>query len=106
MASSLTTTGANKIYKQAKKLSATTKIVCAANARTMCILEWTFTAEVLLEEVSSTPMSLWTLSTRRAAFHLLSTVLASCKKTQAVSKTVALLMLRRSASGPDAPTRW
>ena len=106
MASSQTTTGVNKIYKIARKLSASTKIACAANARMMCILEWISTAEVPTEEASSTPMSLWTLLTKRAAFHLPSTVLASYKKTQAVSWTVALPGLRRSASGPDAPTSY
>jgi hypothetical protein len=58
-----------------------------------------------MEEASSTPMSLWTPLTKRVPSHLPSTGLASYKKTQAVSKTVALLALRRSASGPDAPIR-
>lgn len=105
MASSLTTTGVSKIFRQLIKLSATTKIACVANAKMMCILEWIYTAEVPMEEASSTPMSLWTLSTKRVLSHLPFTGLASYKKTQAVSKTVALLGLRRSASGLDTPIR-
>lgn len=105
MDSSLTTTGVSKIFKRLIKLSASTKIACVANAKMMCILEWTCTAEVPMEEASSTPMSLWTPLTKRVPSHLPSTGLASYKKTQAVSRTVDLLELRRSASGPDAPIR-